>query len=455
MTSSTTDTSTSKEADTMTTISSGTGASRRERWAWYLYDFGNSAYAAVVLLAVYSAYFKGTVVGGAEGSRLWGIAVGIAMFVVAVTSPVLGTLADFSGAKKRLLFFYTALTITFCALLFFIQRGDWLTGMLFFILAEIGYRSAQVFYNAFLPEIAEPDEIGRISGNGWAIGSFGGILCLLIVLVPIVLTGSNPVVVRLSLVFTALFFAVFSLPILLWVRERAEPQELPPGESYLSVAFKRLAATLRTIRKFKEFVKFIVAFLIYNDGILMVLNFAAILGAVLYGMEQQELIIFMVIVQVTSIAGAYLFGLIADDFGGKRSLIVSLLLMIVPVIWLYFSYSHLAFYVIGGLAGFALTGVQSVSRTVVGMFSPPGKSAEFYGFFAVTGRTSSFIGPTIFGIVAAEASKWYQTARQMTPLAAEQAGHRLALFTVVAFLAAGLVLLLLVNEEEGRIAADS
>jgi UMF1 family MFS transporter len=428
MTSSTTDTSTSKEADTMTTISSGTGASRRERWAWYLYDVGNSAYAAVVLLAVYSAYFKGTVVGGAEGSRLWGIAVGIAMFVVAVTSPVLGTLADFSGAKKRLLFFYTALTITFCALLFFIQRGDWLTGMLFFILAEIGYRSAQVFYNAFLPEIAEPDEIGRISGNGWAIGSFGGILCLLIVLVPIVLTGSNPVVVRLSLVFTALFFAVFSLPI--------------------------LAATLRTIRKFKEFVKFIVAFLIYNDGILMVLNFAAILGAVLYGMEQQELIIFMVIVQVTSIAGAYLFGLIADDFGGKRSLIVSLLLMIVPVIWLYFSYSHLAFYVIGGLAGFALTGVQSVSRTVVGMFSPPGKSAEFYGFFAVTGRTSSFVGPTIFGIVAAEASKWYQTARQMTPLAAEQAGHRLALFTVVAFLAAGLVLLLLVNEEEGRIAAD-
>jgi UMF1 family MFS transporter len=129
--------------------------------------------------------------------------------------------------------------------------------------------------------------------------------------------------------------------------------------------------------------------------------------------------------------------------------------MIVPVVWLYFSYSRLEFYVIGGLAGFALTGVQSVSRTVVGMFSPPGKSAEFYGFFAVTGRTSSFIGPTIFGIVAAEATEWYQTARQMTPLAAEQAGHRLALFTVVTFLVIGLVLLLLVDEEAGRIAADS
>ena len=432
-----------------------TSATRRERWAWYLYDFGNSAYAAVVLLAVYSAYFKGSVVGGAEGSRLWGIAVGIAMFVVAITSPVLGTLADFSGAKKRFLLFYTALTVAFCAMLFFVQKGDWLMGMVFFILAEIGYRSAQVFYNALLPEIAKPEEMGRISGNGWAIGSFGGIVCLLIVLVPIVLTGSNPLVVRLSLVFTSLFFAVSSLPIFFWLRERAEPQELPKGESYLSLAVKRLGRTFRTIKQFKEFVKFIIAFLVYNDGILMVMNFAAILGAVLHGMEHQELIIFMIIVQVTSVVGAYLFGLLADDFGGKQSLVIALLLMIVPVIWLYFSYSRLEFYFIGGLAGFALTGVQSVSRAVVGMFTPPGKSAEFYGFFAVTGRTSSFIGPTIFGVLAAEATEWYQKAQGLAPLAAEEAGHRLALFSIAAFLVVGLLLLLLVNEEDGRAAARS
>ncbi|MBS3783085.1 MAG: MFS transporter, partial [Anaerolineae bacterium] len=291
--------------------------------------------------------------------------------------------------------------------------------------------------------------------NGWAIGSFGGILCLLIVLVPIVLTGSNPLVVRLSLVFTSLFFAASSLPIFFWLRERAEPQPLPPGESYLSLAFKRLARTLRTIRKFKEFIKFMIAFLVYNDGILMVMNFAAILGAVLYGMEHQELIIFMIIVQVTSVVGAYLFGLLADDFGGKRSLVIALLLMIVPVVWLYFSYSRLEFYFIGGLAGFALTGVQSVSRTVVGMFAPPGKSAEFYGFFAVTGRTSSFIGPTIFGLLAAEATEWYQRAQGLAPLAAEEAGHRVALFSIAAFLVVGLILLLLVDEEEGRAAGSS
>jgi UMF1 family MFS transporter len=426
----------------------------RERWAWYLYDFGNSAYAAVVLLAVYSAYFKEGVVGGAEGSRLWGIAVGIAMLVVALTSPVLGTIADFSGAKKRFLFFFTAMCCLFTAMLFFVQKGDVLIGMLFFILAEIGYRSAQVFYNSLLPEIARPDEIGRVSGNGWAIGSAGGIICLIVVLALVMLIG-GPLIVRLSLVITALYYIVSAAPIFLWLRERAQPQALPEGENYLTMALKRLGRTIKAVRKYREFVKFIIAFLVYNDGILMILDFGAILGAVLYGMEQQELIIFMIIVQLASVAGAYLFGLLADDFGSKRSLIVSLLLTVVPVFWLYFSYSRLQFYFIGALAGFALTGVQSVSRTVVGMFSPPGQSAEFYGFFAVTGRTSSFIGPTVFGLLAAEATEWYMNTQQMTALAAEQAGHRVALFSIAAFLLAGLFLLLLVNEKKGRAAAVS
>jgi UMF1 family MFS transporter len=433
----------------------GQKSTRRERWAWYMYDFGNSAYAAVVLLAVYSAYFQGAVVGGAEGSRLWGIAVGIAMITVALTAPVLGTIADFSGAKKRFLFFYTAMCVVFCGLLFFVQKGDWFIGMLFFILAEIGYRSSQVFYNALLPEIASHDEMPKISGNGWAIGSVGGIVCLLIVLVPIVLTGDTPantLVVRLSLVFTAVFFAISALFLFLWIKERAQPQKLPPGENYLTIAWKRLRRTFSEVRSFREFIKFMVAFLVYNDGILMILDFGAILGAVLFGMEQQELIIFMIIVQIASVAGAYLFGLLASDFGGKRSLIFSLLLTIVPVFWLYFTRSRLAFYIIGGIAGFALTGVQSVSRTLVGMFSPQGKSAEFYGFFAVTGRTSSFIGPTIFGFLAAWATKQF-LAQGQTEILAEQLGHRLALFSIAAFLLVGLVLLLLVNEKRGRDAA--
>jgi UMF1 family MFS transporter len=375
------------------------------------------------------------------------------MLAVAITAPILGTVADFSGSKKRFLLFYTAMCVLFCGLLFFVQKGDVVLGTVLFILAEIGYRSAQVFYNSLLPEIASPDDMAKTSGNGWAIGSLGGILCLVIVLVPIVLTDSNNLVLRLSLVFTALFFALSALPIFLWLRERAESRALPEGENFLSLAFKRIAHTFRAIRSFREFVKFIIAFLIYNDGILMILDFGAILGGILFGLDQQELIIFMILVQVTSVAGAYLFGLLANDFGSKRSVIAALLLTLVPVIWLYFTHSRLAFYFVGGLAGFALTGVQSVSRTMVGTFAPPGQSAEFYGFFAVAGRTSSFVGPTIFGILAAEATQWYEKTRGLTGLAAEQAGHRVALFSIAAFLVVGLLLLLWVNEKRGRAAA--
>ena len=424
----------------------------RERWAWYLYDFGNSAYAAVVLLTVYSAYFEGQVVAqAAEGSRLWGIAVGIAMLVVVLISPVLGTIADFSGAKMRFLLGFTTLSCIFTGLLFFVQRGDIFIGMLFFILAEIGYRSAQVFYDALLPEIAAPDEIARVSGYGWAFGSLGGIVCLLVVL-PLIILIPGTFTVRLSMVIAAVFFAAAAAPVFFTLRERAQPQPLPKGESYLTIAFKRLRQTALAVGRFREFVKFVIAFLVFNDGILMVLDFGAILGAVLFGLNQQELIVFMIIVQATSIAGAYAFGLLAHRFTGKRALLVSLVLMIAAVVWLYFEHTLVGFYLIGALAGFALTGVQSVSRSVVGTFCPPGQSAEFFGFFAVAGRTSSFIGPTVFGIVAFRVTNLLM-ARGLAETVAKQTGHRIALFSIIAFLLVGTVLLLAVNEARGRVAA--
>jgi UMF1 family MFS transporter len=428
---------------------SGKKPRNREHIAWYLYDVGNSAYAAVVLLAIYSAYFKGEVVGGAEGSRLWGISVGIAMLVVAVVSPVLGAIADFSASKKKMLLGYSALTWIFTALLFFVQKGDIFTGMLFFILAEIGYRSGQVFYNSLLPEITTPEEMGQVSGNGWALGSLGGILCLIIIL-PMIMFTEGTLMVRLSLPFTAVFFAVSAIPTFLWIKERAKPQELPPGKSYLSVGFDRLGKTIRSVRSFREFVKFIIAFLIYNDGILMALDFAAIIGAVLFGMDQQQLIIFMIIVQITSVAGAYVMAVFGNKVGFKRSLIVSILMMVGVVLAMLFVKNIVGFFIIGALAGFALTGVQSISRTMVGLFAPEGQSAEFFGFFAVAGRTSSFIGPTIYGLLAAEAAFWFQENRNMPALPAEQIGQKIAIGSIAVFLIVGLLVLLTVNEMKAK-----
>jgi len=417
----------------------------REHIAWYMYDFGNSAYAAVILLAVYSAYFKGTVVGGAEGSRYWGIAVGIAMLSVAIISPILGAIADFTASKKRFLFIFSAITWVFTGLLFFVEKGDILMGMVFFVIAEFGYRSGQVFYNSLLPEIAEPEEMGRVSGNGWAIGSFGGILILLILL-PLIVILEGTLIIRLSLVFTSLYFAVSAIPAWLWIKEKAVAKELPEGETYLSVAFERLGNTIKALGNFKDFLRFIIAFLIYNDGILMALNFASIIGAVMFGMEQTELIIFMIIVQITSVIGAYLAGLLGKKLGFKRTLIYSIIMMALVVTSMIFAQNVTQFYIIGALAGFALTGVQSVSRTMVSYFAPEGRSAEFYGIFAVSGRTSSFIGPTIYGFLAFEAAKYFENTRGLSAILAEQSGQRVALGSIVIFLVAGLLILLAVKD---------
>ena len=419
-------------------------ATNRDHLAWYLYDFGNSAYAAVVLLAVYAAYFKGTVVGGAEGSRYWGIAVGIAMLVVAIISPILGAIADFSASKKKFLFIFSAITWVFTGLLFFVEKGDVLFGMLFFIIAEIGYRSGQVFYNSLLTEIAEPEELGRVSGNGWAIGSLGGIIALLILLPIIVIVGGT-LVVRLSLVFTSIYFAAASIPTFLWIKEKAVPSDLPAGENIFSVAFDRLIETFKTLGDYKDFLRFIIAFLIYNDGILMALNFAAIIGAVLFGMTQEQLIIFMIIVQVTSVIGAYVAGIAGKKIGFKRSLIYSIVMMMGVILMMLFAHNLTQFFIIGALAGFALTGVQSVSRTLVGYFAPKGRSAEFYGLFAVTGRTSSFIGPTVYGFLAYEAAIYFQNKGYLI-LVAEQLGQRVAIGSIAVFLLAGLLILLGVND---------
>jgi len=428
-------------------------STRRERVAWYLYDFGNSAYASVVLLAVYSAYFQKQVVGGAEGSRLWGLTISAAMIIVAIAAPIMGAIADYSGAKKRFLFFFTALSVLFTALLFFTKSGTVALAIGFFLLAEIGYRAAQIFYDALLPEIAAPAEMGRIAGTGWAVGSAGGIVILLLILPPILMTDSNILVVRGTLVLTAIFFALAATPIFLRLRERAQPQKLPPGENYLNIAFKQLKETIRAARGFKEFLKFMLAYLIYNEGVIIALDFAAILGAVLFGLQQTGLIIFFIIVQATNVLGALLFGNLQDRFGGKRSLTLSILLMVVCIFALYFAQNQTHFFIIGAFVGVAMAGVQSVSRAMVATFSPPGKSGEFFGFFALTGRTSSFIGPAVFGWLAAELTLWYQSHGQAVALA-EQSGHRLAVLSIAAFLIVGWALMLLVNEKKAREAAS-
>jgi len=418
---------------------------KKARRAWYMYDFGNSAYAAVVLLAVYSVYFSSVVADHVRGPSLWNMAVGIAAVIVAVLSPVLGTIADFSRSKKKFLFIFTVLAVVFTALLFFVQKGDVFIGILFFVLAEIGYRAAQVFYDALLVDVSTPETIGNVSGKGWALGMLGGIACLVLVLIPIQLFPDNTLMVRIAFLITALFYAVSSIPLMRRVRQINEPEALPAGESTIQHAFKKLGTTFRDIKRYKEFVKYTISFLIYNDGIMMLLDNAAIIAGILYGFKTSELIILIIILQVAGAGGAYLFGRISNRHSSKQAIIYGLIMLIIVVALLFVTRSKAFFYVIGALAGFSLSGVQAVSRTMVSQLSPPTKTAEFYGFLSVAGRTSTFIGPWVFGSVYAAFTNHYLN-RGLSEEAAKSGGILWSIGSIVAFLIVGLLFLLIVRK---------
>ena len=426
---------------------------RRSRWSWYLYDFGNSAYASIILLAVFSSYFKNVIVptvhladgttSNAYGTSLWGISVGIAAVVVALVSPVLGTIADFSRYKKRFLLLFTILSVLFTALLFFAREGDVFTGMLFFILAEIGYRASQVFYDALLADVSTPDTVDDTSGRGWAVGMIGGIVALLIVLVPIQLIGNS--VIPYSFLFCALFYLVSSLPAFLWVRERQATGDLSKDKSVIAHAFSNLAKTFRSVRSYKEFIKYTVSFLIYNDGIMMLMDFAAIIGGTLYGLNQTQLIILVVILQITGAVGALLFGRIASRKSGKIAVLISLLILIITISAIFFIPSDIIwFFVVGAFAGFSLSGAQAVSRGLVVQLAPVDKTAEFYGFLSVAGRTSTFIGPFVFGTLTHRMSNWYVNNGYGGDLA-EKYGTLWGIGSIIAFLLLGGILLIFVK----------
>ena len=415
---------------------------RRSKWSWYFYDFGNSAYASIILLAVYSAFFKNVVVGGAEGTRLWAISVGIASATVAVLSPVLGTIADFTKFKKQFLIIFTMLSVVFTGLLFFVRAGDIFTGMVFFILAEIGYRAGQVFYDALLTDVSTSETIGTISGNGWAFGMVGGILALVIAIIPIQFIGDH--MIPFAFLIAAVFFLLSSIPSFLWVKEKKQAEGRPAGVSILSLAGKKLVETFHSIKSYREFSKYTIAFLLYNNGLMMLMGFAAIIGTTLFGLDQMELIIFVVILQVTGAFGALLFGKVADRYSSKGSALLALALLSLTLCGLFFTTSKTWFFVIGALAGIFLSAAQTVSRSIAGQLAPPERVTEFYGFLSVAGSTSTFIGPFVFGTITFRMHNWYVN-NGLDTVMAEKNSLLWGIASIIAFLVVGSVLFLLVK----------
>ncbi len=407
---------------------------------WMFYDFANSSFTTIIVTVVYSAYFIKSVVGGEPGygEMLWGRAVSISMTLVALTAPIFGAVADYSRAKKRLLFINCYLTIIFTALLYFVTQGNILLGMVFFIIANYGFNSANVFYDAFLPEITSPDEIGKVSGFGWALGYIGGLISLVISLM---LLRIN---IRLVFPAIALYFFVFSLITFFWLKEFHRPSK---KTNYIKTAFRRISYSVRNITEIPELLKYLISFFIYNNGITTVIVFASIYGIQQFGLTQQDMIVYFILAQLTSILGAAFFGYLTDKIGVKNSLSISLLIWIVVVIWAFFCRGETLYYYafsntfvlrfteyhcVGLLAGIAIGSSQANSRTLLAILNPVEKQAEFFGFYTLTGRTSSIIGPIVYGEIAGRTGS-----------------QRWSILSLIIFFTLGFIILQTVNIKKG------
>ena len=360
---------------------------------WMMYDFANSAFTTIIVSVVYSVYFMKQVVIGDPGlgEMLWGRAIGISMALVAISAPIMGAVADYSRAKKRLLFINCYISIIFTALLYFVKAGDVAIGMIFFIIANFGFNSANVFYDSFLPDIVNQKDIGKVSGYGWALGYVGGLASLGYSLL---LVKSN---VRLVFPVIALHLFIFSLFTFVWLKEYRRPSK---RTNYFRVAIQRVHFSLKHMRQLPQLLRFIISYFIYNDGITTVIAFASIYGIERYGMTTQNMIIYFILAQFTSIAGAAGFGWLSDRFNAKLSLNISILIWIVVVIWAFFCQTAHEYYFVGLLAGLAIGSSQANSRTILALLTPQDKQAEFFGFYALTGRLSAIIGPILYGWIA-------------------------------------------------------
>lgn len=396
---------------------------RRQIVSWCLFDFANSSYAAVIAAVVFQVYYINVIVGNdaGHGDLWWGRAIATSMLLVALSSPFIGGLADYAGLRKRLLAAYSILCIAAVAGFALLTPGAVLAGFVLIVLANLGMEGGLVFYNAFLPQIAPVRYQGRVSGWGFTVGYAGSILSLLLAL-PLAKAGKFAPI----WLMVAAFFALFSLPAFLFLPpdERAGLSPYAAGRRGLGNAWK----TLQEIWGSREPRKFLVAYMIYEDGVNTVIVFSSSLAATTFGFAQGELIALYLVVQVTALAGAFALAKPTDTWGPKRVVSLSLVLWVLVAVSACFIREKAAFWLIACTAGLGLGSVQAGTRAFFTQFIPPGKEAEYFGAYSLVGKTSAVLGPLVFGGVSAASGS-----------------QRPAILTIAVFFVVGLVLLRRVN----------
>jgi UMF1 family MFS transporter len=382
-------------------------ATRREVFAWAMYDWANSAYSTLSITVLVS-YMQGALLPGETGVRVWGWGIGLTELVVAVSSPVLGAVADAHG-NKRFWLGLTALSgATAASAMFFATPAHPWRIVPLFLAAHLGYELSHGFYNAFLPEIADEGQMGRVSASGYALGYVGGGLALLCFLLlyryggALGLPETNYLRPRLGLLMMGLWWGVFTLPALFWLRDRGVPRSNHSLAATAGQALGRVGHTLRNIRAYRMLFLFLLAFLLYNDGIQTVISQASVFAQKVLAMEADELALVVLMIQFLALPGAMLIGWAADRFGQKPALLACLVVWIGLLTAAYFVQTKAQFWCLGAVLALVMGGSQSVSRAIMGLMTPPAHTAEFFGFFNFSGKATSVFGPILFAEVLAQ-----------------------------------------------------
>ncbi|MDO9545656.1 MAG: MFS transporter [Pelolinea sp.] len=410
--------------------------------AWTMYDWANSAFATTIMASILPNYF-GMYIATEASLTLWGYTVAIGSLIAAIISPVLGAIADFKGSKKAFMAFFVALGVISTALMYFVVTpSDWLLMSVLYILGTIGFAGSLVFYDALLPHVAGPDEIDEVSSRGYAMGYIGGGLLLLINVAMIFIGPSflpkmslgdaTALMMRLSLSSVAVWWAVFSIPIFRHVKEPVRKIEKgEEGMNLFTVGFKRFFTSIKEIRKFRDLFLFLLAFFVYANGIGTIITMAVAFGTDL-GFGSTILIGTLLMVQFVAAPFAILFGKLSKKLGIKKSIYLSLLVYTLISVIGYGMNKEWHFILLGFAVATVQGGSQALSRSLMGSLLPKSKSAEFYGFFSVSEKFNTVIGPILFSVI-----------NQVT------GNSRLAIISLVVFFIGGILLLSKVDIENG------
>lgn len=411
--------------------------SRREIFGWAMFDFANSSYTTVIVSVAFSVYFTRLVAPEGKGDSLWGFGIAIGNLFVLLLSPIVGAVADDSGRKKLFLFFTYALCVLGTAALWFVTPGRVDLALTLFVISFIGFSFGENLAGSFLPEISTPQNIGKISGLGWGLGYFGGLLSLGLVF-PL-LQGDfvleNLANLRLAWLVTALFFLIAALPTFLFLRERA-PRGSGTIGRYVRDGFARLGQTARSARHFSELIRFLCVFFLYSAGLTSVIAFAGIFAANTLGFTSKELFFLFIVLQLSSAGGALGFGAIQDRLGAPRTIQVTLVLWILVCVGVYLVQTKGAFWGVALCAGLGIGSLQSASRALVGLFAPPEKTAEFFGLWGLAGKSAYMVGPLLFGLISSGTGS-----------------QRVAILSTAGFFLLGLIGMSFIDEKRGLAAA--